>query len=544
MTASYAKHVSQKETPQTEPIPGSTQVANSAGGYTWTVDCWKRLERFLILGGEGGTYYISERKLTIENAQAILECAAQDAARTVAMIVGVSDAGRAPKNDPAVFALALLAGQKGPASKLALEALNSVCRIGTHLFQFCETLDSQRGWGRAVRRALAKWYTDKKPEQVAYQVTKYQQRNGWSHRDVLRLCHAQSEAHNQLFKYVTQPEKFLDEDTALTPGLNLVMAVENAKRATTDTEIVRLVREHGLVRECIPTQWLNSTKVWEALLEDMPITALVRNLGKLSSIGLVAPLSEATKYVTARLTDEALLKRGRVHPLALLIAQKIYAQGKGDKGSLTWKTVPQVVDALDDAFYKAFAAVEPTGKRWFLGLDVSGSMSVQCAGSPIECREAVGALALVTAKTEPHYAMAAFSSNGWQGNGKSPYAGYGNGIELVDFSRLTRLDTALRKLAEIPMGGTDCSLPMLYALEHKIPVDVFVVMTDSETYAGQIQPAQALRKYRKAMGLDSKLIVLAMASNGFTIADPNDAGMLDVVGFDTTVPQVMAEFAR
>jgi 60 kDa SS-A/Ro ribonucleoprotein len=33
-----------------------------------------------------------------------------------------------------------------------------------------------------------------------------------------------------------------------------------------------------------------------------------------------------------------------------------------------------------------------------------------------------------------------------------------------------------------------------------------------------------------------------MASNGFSIADPDDAGMLDVVGFDSAVPQVIADF--
>jgi 60 kDa SS-A/Ro ribonucleoprotein len=35
-----------------------------------------------------------------------------------------------------------------------------------------------------------------------------------------------------------------------------------------------------------------------------------------------------------------------------------------------------------------------------------------------------------------------------------------------------------------------------------------------------------------------------MTSNGFTLADPNDRGMLDVAGFDTTVPSVIADFVR
>ena len=73
----------------------------------WAVDDWTRLDRFLILGSEGGSYYASERKLTRENAEAVLRCIAADGARVVARIVAVSDAGRAPKNDPALFALAL-----------------------------------------------------------------------------------------------------------------------------------------------------------------------------------------------------------------------------------------------------------------------------------------------------------------------------------------------------------------------------------------------------------------------------------------------------
>ena len=45
------------------------------------------------------------------------------------------------------------------------------------------------------------------------------------------------------------------------------------------------------------------------------------------------------------------------------------------------------------------------------------------------------------------------------------------------------------------------------------------------------------------MGIGAKLVVIGMVSNGFTIADPNDAGMLDVVGFDTATPSIITDFA-
>src|SRR5437763_15993573 len=101
----WVKNLSQ--TPQSEPIPGTTQVPNSGGGYSWAVDDWTRLDRSLILGSEDGTYYIKERELTQENAKAVIRCIVDDGERAVARIVEISEAGRGPKNNPAIFALAL-----------------------------------------------------------------------------------------------------------------------------------------------------------------------------------------------------------------------------------------------------------------------------------------------------------------------------------------------------------------------------------------------------------------------------------------------------
>jgi hypothetical protein len=99
-------------------------------------------------------------------------------------------------------------------------------------------------------------------------------------------------------------------------------------------------------------------------------------------------------------------------------------------------------------------------------------------------------------------------------------------------------------VSNIPFGGTDCALPMAWAVEHKAKVDVFVVYTDSETWFGKIHPMQALAQYREKMAIRAKLIVVGMTSSGFSIADPDDAGALDVVGFDSAVPSVMADFVR
>src|SRR5262249_6344822 len=151
---------------------------------------WVRLERFLVLGTEGGSYYASERALTREGAEAVERCVRADGRRAVERIVAVSDGGRAPKNDPAIFALAL-AAKLGDfeTRRAALAALPRVCRTGTHLMHFAEFVQAFGGWGRGTRTAVARWYNDKPAGKLAYQLVKYQSRDGWSNRDLLRLAH-------------------------------------------------------------------------------------------------------------------------------------------------------------------------------------------------------------------------------------------------------------------------------------------------------------------------------------------------------------------
>jgi 60 kDa SS-A/Ro ribonucleoprotein len=199
------------------------------------------------------------------------------------------------------------------------------------------------------------------------------------------------------------------------------------------------------------------------------------------------------------------------------------------KGGLSWTPIRKVEQALEVAFQRSFDAVPATGKRFLLAVDVSGSMGwSEIAGmTGITPRIGAAAMATVTHRVEASCIVTAFSHE----------------LVRVPLRKGASLEQVQAAFDAIPMGGTDCALPMLYALENRIPVDTFVVYTDSETWFGDVHPAEALRRYRAQMGIDARLVVVGMVANKFTIADPNDKGMLDVVGFDTAAPQVMARFA-
>jgi 60 kDa SS-A/Ro ribonucleoprotein len=548
---SYLKRHGTRRVPQRAPLPG--QAPNSAGGFAWAVDAWTRLRRFLVLGSEGGSYYASEWTLTRENAQAVEECVREDGPRAVAEIVRVSTEGRAPKNDPALYALALAAGVGDVETRRsALQALPQVARTGTHLFQFALFVEGFRGWGRSLRRAVGRWYAAQAVNQLAYQAVKYRQRAGVTHRDLLRLAHPArrvgagnpeldvSDEHARLFEWIVRGGE--------TDGLpRLIEGFVHAQEATTSRETAALVREYRLPREALKPEHLTSPEAWEALLDEMPMTALIRNLATMTRVGVLAPGSDGTAKAVAQLGDAERIRRARVHPIAVLVALRTYASGRGARGRGEWNPVREIVDALDGAFYTAFGNVEPAGTRLLLALDVSGSMTGgSVAGVPgLSPRDASAALALVTAATESQYEVVGFfaGKGGFKKRSRQVWSGYTDGLTPLSISPRQRLDDAVKAVSDLPFGGTDCALPMLYAQARKREIDTFVIYTDSETWAGDIHPAQALRDYRHASGIDARLVVVGMVANGFSIADPNDPGMLDVVGFDTATPQLISDFA-
>jgi 60 kDa SS-A/Ro ribonucleoprotein len=523
----YLKKTLATPVPQSEPLDAK-QVRNSAGGFSYAVDKWTRLDRFLILGSEGGSYYASQRKLTLDNVDAVKACLAESPHRLMKRVVEISKAGRAPKNDPAILTVALMVADK--TSRIyGLQALHDVCRTGTHLLHFMALYEQVAGsghrYGRSVRDALAAWYTSKKPEQVAYQMVKYAQRDGWAQRDVLRLAHPKpvNTAMSEAFRYAVKGEWGGESP-------EIIKATETLKVLDEVESACAVIREYKLPREAVEhagSQWLQRPEIWRALLPQMPMEAMIRNLGVMTSRGVLNGMADETQVVIARLNDEAKLHEARIHPIKVLAAMLTYASGSS-RGGVEWKRVPEISRALESAFYKTFQNVEPTGKRWLYGLDVSGSMASGEVGgiSGLSPRLASAAMALVLASTETRYEFMAFTD--------TPRA--------LDIQRGMRIEDALMKVSGLSFGATDCAMPMWWAHKHKLPVDGFVVLTDSETWAGRVHPAAALRKYREETGIDARLVVVGMVSNGFTIADPSDPGMLDVVGFDTATPALIGDF--
>ncbi len=523
-TTKYAKYTSTKNTPQSIPIPGRNMVLNAAGGYVFPVSIWDRLHRFLTLGSECGTYYVGESKATLENVQAVIECIHENGVEVVSLTRELSISYRTPKVSPVLYVLALCIAKGDLATRqAAYQVLPEVARTASHLFELVENINQMRSWGRGLRRAIGHWYNDKMGNALQYQIVKYRNRSGWTHKDVLRCAHIKpcDEEHAEIFKYII--------DGVICRGM--IAAYELVSKLTNPEEVAAFLRGYtpGLPWEALDTSVLGSTAVWDVLLSSIGETALLRNLGRLSSIGYLT--DENYGKVLELLTAEK-MKRGRVHPLAVLIAMKTYAQGHGERGSLIWKPVSKIVDRLGELFVESMPNVMMTDKRVLVGYDISGSMEGNVVvGVPnLFALEAAAALGLMFQYSGDSITNVVFHTDA--GN----FAEMKKGARLADVVHVIQYN--------YNHGGTDCAQPVLFAMKNKIPVDAFIILTDDESWSGSVHPIQAVEDYRKRMGIPAKLISVSLASNGYTIVPPceNDRLSLHVSGLDTASYDVIVNF--
>jgi len=538
----YTKHFSTKSTPQTDTIPGKKMEPNNSGGFGFKVSPMQQLERFLILGTEGGSYYVTEKKLTIDNAKNIVDLIAKDGEAVVNKVFEISDQGRAPKNSPALFVLALCTAPDFASvetRRRAFDLMPRIARTSTHMFEFVEYMQQFRGWGAMAQNGVKAWYQDKEPSQLEYQMVKYRQRNGWTHNDVLRLTKPvpRTDLHSQLYGFAKNDGIEGEHTFPLITGYSLI------KEAASAAAAAKIVNDFRLPMEAIPTQFKKEPVVWEALLPHLPITATIRNLRNMAKSGFMVPMSDVAKTVAERISNSDGIKKGRVHPVQFLNALLNFPTGSprqinhgGNPNSYggaegAWLVDTGVVAALNEGFQASFQTVVPSNKRFMLALDVSGSMAWQwCMGMQgLTPREASAALALITVNTEPNNFIGIFQQQFTQ---------------FTDIKAGMSIDAAVKAVSNISFGGTNVASPIVWALKNKLPVDMISCYTDNETYWRDIHPCQALENYRNQMGIDTKFISVSMCANTTTVADPSDPRMLDIVGFDTATPKIISEFVN
>jgi len=507
----------------------TTGVRNAAGGAVYDVNPWQVLERFLILGTYG-TYYAQAKDQTPEMANKLVPIIHQDPMRFLQTCVAVSVEGRAPKSEPIAVAMALLwvhGVKRGPRElrQAYIEAVPKVFRIGTHIFEWAAAMRAVgAGWGRSVRDAGAAWYhAQSKAGNLSYQMAKYQQRNGWSHHDLLHMLHVSPFPEEQpLFRWAKTGE--------IEGVTGHVLGMATLKDAA---DPVAHIQQYRLTHEMIPNDIKNRRDVWEAMLPTMPYMAMVRNLNKLTNLGIV---DDKVDWFCDRIQDVQVIKASRVHPFQLLLAWSTYSGGVGVRGGSTWDPNKKVVRSLEAAFYAAFKTVEPTGKRMLLAFDISGSMTWDTSrllNSKVTAAQGSVAMGMVTIAAEGTDNVDVLVFTGGTQNTVVTQ------VDSREFHDRT-IDQVWHTLYRYGAGYTDCSLPYLWAKEKGEKYDAIVMYTDNESYCHAMPIHKAIEQYRE-VSPECKAIAVAMAATDYSVV-PEGLLNLNMAGFDSAGPSVINSF--
>ncbi|VDK84290.1 unnamed protein product [Litomosoides sigmodontis] len=322
-------------------------------------------------------------------------------------------------------------------------------------------------------------------------------------------------------------------------------------------EAVTLILQYGFEEEHVPQRLLSCKEVWGALLRRMPLRTILKNMGKMSGIDLFEEGASIFNYlsrvlssipsffyddcenytdflnddpvslVVRTLTNAEKLRQGRLDPLTILIAKTNYEHGHEMKRNRIWKPVNDIQNALDKAFYKCMDAVGVTNKRYLIAVDISDSMDSFVQGTTIACSQAAATLSMAFIYNEIDVIA----------------LGFANLLRPLEWNRDMGLGQYLTAAKMLGYGKTDCALPMSWAIEQGIFVDVFIVLTDSDISIKSMKPSDAIQLYRQQMGMpDAKLIIIGITDSVGSLADPTDPNMLVICGINPSVLQVIHDF--
>ncbi|XP_019734729.1 RNA-binding protein RO60 isoform X2 [Hippocampus comes] len=498
----------------------SNHTSNAAGEHChWEVSDNVRLRRFLCYGSEGDVYTASEEAhLGMAQAGALLSMLQEGRGiEAVNEIKRFAQDGRAVRLDPSIFALALC-------SQHAEKELKEDMKCGI--------------WGRALRKAVSDWYNGQDALSLAAVVTRCKQREGWSHKDVLRLSHTKpaDEALALISKYVAKGWKevhvaYADKENTeeVVKVLLYLEVVEKVKHSCDETEVINLIEEHKLEREQLLTDHLKSKLVWRALLKEMPLQSVLWMLGKMTARKIVQPGASETQALCERMQTEAALKKAKLHPFSILLASEHYKRGQGYQGKTKWAADGSILKALDIAFYKSFSNIEPVGKSFVVAVDVSTSLSSVVPGTALSTAVAAAVITMVFARTEADTHVLAYSEGA---------------LELCSVSADMTLAQTTDELVKIPGGSTDCTLPIAWATDNGKAVDVFIILTNNPLWTFTASPVETLKKYRQTSGRHSKLVMCGLTSIGHTMPDTGDRGLLSICGFDLGAFRIIRNLAQ
>jgi len=466
---------------------------NREGYPAWEDSVEQQFVQTLLTNTFGKTFYVDQKGMVSE-ATALHDKMVQTDPEFLAKAIVYARNKGYMRSQP-VYGLAKLIAYKGESAEvarrraLAAEVFGKVIQTPNDLRDFI-TLSASLGCklsGRRIKTMIHQWLSSQMSE---YWAIKYGSAGhpGMSLRHILRHFHP---GHTELFRYLRSKKGGFEVNLEALPQIR---AFEALKVAQTDEEKIKAITEGRLPHE-VATSFAGASKaVWDAIVPQLPIFALVRNLATLERHGV---LDSHRDLIKGKLSNPDVIAKSKMLPFRFLTAS--------EKISSSWAT-----DALRDALELSFVNVPAIEGRTAVFLDISVSMS----GDFLK----VAALFAVSIMKQTNL------------NGR-----------LITFNQhahdiqVSARDSILTQASKIrPDGATDVSAPMRRLLEQKDKVDTIVLITDEQQNTGT-PFYDVLMQYRKTVNPHVKTFLVNVSPYRNAVVNPNDPQVFYIYGWSDQV---------
>ena len=528
-------------------------IKNPDGAFVFKIDDMAFLDRFLIMGAATGSIGRNV-KIAKESAKLAIDMIAKDPFKVITRVYELNAGRRVFTKEPSLLVLALAMchmyntniESRRLASNTAAEICNTPYDI-SRLAEFYKEVAGNKGF--MLTQCIQRWFSIRNPAKVAYQGVKYRSRNGWTPGDLLRVSHPkpEDEPMSLAMAYLTSPKS--ERGRIAAGAFDIFRDFEAAMSSTNVKEVMAVLeRNPQITWEMIPTNFLNEFAVWNLLVDNIPMTALVRNLSRFAANGFFKN-NTFKKKVLDKLESKEYVTRGGMHPFKVYLARYTFARGRG--ASSTWTPDRDVAAALDEAFKFSFDNLKPINGRFLIGIDSSASMTWDSSrilgGEGPVAREFASVLAYILARANNfNVDVGGFTARASvlrsYGTASGRYAKLYNeeGFTLLDLE-WKNMHHISNEIQKITAGSTNCGAPVLHALRTKEAYDGIIIITDNDINMGD-HPVPLMAKYRSQIKPGAKMVVITTQVCNYSVADPRDPLMLDVVGVDASGPEIVLDF--
>lgn len=494
-----------------------TALLNREGAPTFRRDLEEQVIQVLTTNTLSDTFYVGRQQLTQETIKVVVAMRDKSPEFLAQAIVYARNEGFLQFVNLVALAILSTAKNKSP----FLTAFPKVVQTPDNLMEFvaiCRSGKIRKGLGGVALQATKDWLNSLSE----YHAVKYSGDSaGISLRDVLRMAHPKPADLAMKERYAWLVKGWNEIGDEPSPTNARIWHLERIKRSEDPEVVLTSINEGGLPWEVVvPSVKKMTTATWEALMRQMPYVALMRHLNTLSRAGVFAK-AENVEYVASRLSDSTAVAKAKVLPFRFFEAYKAYAADPAHE--------PKIAEALETALESSFVNMPYIPGTIAIGSDVSGSMNglVSDKGNT-RCIDICGVFtASLLKKAGDRVIVLPFKN------------------DVVKGVRMMKEDSFFsitERLASICRGGTAVGAPVQFLLDRKIPVDIFIGITDNEDWrygsgsrAVRGSFLDLWRQYRSEVTSEARAFLLTIASYRDAVAPQNEPGINFIYGWSPDV---------